>query len=306
MSIWSPQTALRDDPYRVLLKRGEFIDSARDGRCVPYKIYYPEGHDLDQIPVVIWSHGFGGNRDGAAFISRFLAGQGYILVHVTHIGTDSSLWEGKGGHAWDVLQKATISRETTLNRMHDVPFVLDQLVDWASENPDIGRYMDMTRIGMSGHSFGALTTQVMAGMMFPDIDGQLANMRDARISCGIAYSPVPIAHLTDASPEDIYATIDMPLLHMTGTDDASPLEDYGYEHRLIVREHANHPEQYLQVLEDGDHMVYNGTRGKLAKNLKRDEHEEEIKHAALAFWDAYLKGDDASLLWLENHCGAYS
>ncbi len=300
MSIWTPETVVREEPYRVLLKRGEFIDSARDDRVVPYKIYYPDGHDLDSIPVVIWSHGFGGNRDGAAFISRFLAGQGYILVHITHIGTDSSLWEGKGGHAWDVLQKATISRKTTLSRMYDVPFVLDQLTGWGQENPEIGRYMDMTRIGMSGHSFGAMTTQVMAGMMFPNMDRQLTSLRDARISCGITYSPVPIAHLTDAPPKDIYGTIDIPMLHMTGTDDASPLEDYGYEHRLIVREHASHPEQYLQVLEDGDHMVYNGTRGKLAKNPKRDEHEEEIKHAALAFWDAYLKSDSGAKEWLEK------
>ncbi|PCJ98186.1 MAG: hypothetical protein COA45_08535 [Zetaproteobacteria bacterium] len=301
MSLWTPEAAIRKEPYRVLLKRGEFIDVARESRAVAYKIYYPEGHDLDKIPVILWSHGFGGNRDGAAFISRFLAGQGYVLVHMTHTGTDSSLWEGKGGHAWDVLQKAIISRETTLNRMYDVPFVLDRLSDWALENPDIGRYMDMACIGMSGHSFGAMTTQVIAGMMFPNMDEQLTSMRDERISCGIIYSPVPIAHLTAAQPEDIYAAIDIPLLHMTGTDDSSPLEDYGYEHRLIVREYANHPEQYLQVLEGGDHMVYNGTRGKLAKNPKRDEHEEEIKHAALAFWDAYLKGDDAAKFWLKEN-----
>lgn len=298
MSIWTPDTSVLDEPYRVLLKRGDFIDEQRSGRIVPYKIYYPDGHDLSNIPVIIWSHGFGGNRDGAAFISRFLAGQGYILVHITHIGTDSSLWEGKGGHAWDVLQNATISREDTLNRMYDVPFVLGQLVDWIAENPDIGRFMDLDRIGMSGHSFGAMTTQVMAGMMFPNIEQELVSLRDDRIVCGIAYSPVPIAHLTDASPKDIYGTIDIPVFHMTGTDDDSPLEDYGYEHRLIVKNHVKNDEQYLQVLEGGDHMVYNGTRGKLAKNPKRDVHENEIKFAALAFWDTYLKDDRCAKEWL--------
>ncbi|MGH1379024.1 MAG: alpha/beta hydrolase family protein [Alphaproteobacteria bacterium] len=302
MSIWTPNESVLDEPYRVLLKRGDFIDSQRDDRAVPYKIYYPEGHDLSKIPVLIWSHGFGGNRDGAAFISRFLAGQGYVIVHITHAGTDSSLWEGKGGHAWDVLQKATISRDDTLNRMYDVPFVLDQLESWVSDNPDVGRFMDFDRIGMSGHSFGAMTTQVMAGMMFPNKENELVSLRDSRISCGIAYSPVPIAHLTDALPKDVYSTIDIPLFHMTGTDDASPLESYGYEHRLIVRDNANHDAQYLQVLDGGDHMVYNGTRGKLARNPKRDEHEDEIKLAALAFWDAHFKDDDDAKSWLEiNH-----
>ncbi len=300
MSIWTPENALIKEPHRVLLKRGEFIDSARAGRVVPYKIYYPVDHDLDKMPVILWSHGFGGNRDGASFISRFLAGQGYIIVHITHIGTDSSLWEGKGGHAWDILQKVKISRETTLDRMVDVPFVLDQLEIMAREDKDFGSYMDMDSIAMSGHSFGAMTTQVMAGMKFPDINNELIDMRDGRIKCGILYSPVPIAHLTDASHSEIYSSIDIPLFHMTGTDDASPLEGYGYEYRLVIHEHADHPEQYLQVLDGGDHMVYNGTRGKLAVNPKREEHEQAINCAVYAFCRTHLHDDADAKAWLDG------
>ncbi len=300
MSDWTPETSLRKDPLRVLLKRGEFIDISRAGRVVPYKIYYPVDHGIEKIPVIIWSHGFGGNRDGASFLSRFFAGQGYIIIHITHAGTDSSLWEGKGGHAWDVLQKATISRDDTLNRMYDIPFALDQLPHWALENPEIGEHMDLGRICMSGHSFGAMTTQAMAGMKIPDHKNNLMNLREKRIKCGILYSPVPIDHLTDAPAADIYGSIDIPLFHMTGTDDASPLDGYGYEHRLVIYEHSNHPEKYLQVLGGGDHMVYNGTRGKLANNPKREEHEEAIKIAAFAFIDAYLKGNDAAKFWLNK------
>ncbi len=298
MNNWTPEQSLRDEPYRVLLKRGEFIDLGRDARPVPYKIYYPTDHDLDKIPVIIWSHGFGGNRDGASFLSRFLATQGYIIIHLTHIGTDSSLWEGKGGHAWDILQKIKISRQTTLDRMADVPFALDQLPIFAKENPEIGQYMDLSNIGMSGHSFGAMTAQVMAGMKFPNLENDLVNMRDERICCGILYSPTPVAHLTNATPAQVYGSIDIPLLHMTGTKDASPLENYSYEHRLIIHKNADHPDQYVQVLDDGDHMIYNGTRGKLGHNPKREEHEEEIKIASFAFWEAYLKNNIAAKFWL--------
>lgn len=299
MSIWTPERALREDPFRVLLKRGEFVDSARENRAVPYKIYYPSDHDLERSPVILWSHGFGGNRDGASFISRFLAGQGYTLIHMTHDGTDSSLWEGKAGHPWDVLRKAKVSRMDTLNRMYDVPFVMDQLTSWVEGNPDVGGFMDLSRMGMSGHSFGAMTTQAMAGMMFPLQKNSLVSLRDARLHAGILYSPVPIAHLSDATPSELYGGIDIPLLHMTGTEDDSPIEGYDYKHRLIVHEHADHPEQYVQVLEDGDHMVYNGTRGKLAVNPKREEHERDIMHASFAFWEAYLRDDAGAKAWLE-------
>jgi acetyl esterase/lipase len=285
-------------PYKVLLKRGEFVDAQREGRVVPFKIYYPSEHNLKKLPVVIWSHGFGGNRDGAAFLSRFLASHGYVLVHITHYGTDSSLWEGKDGHPWDILRQVSITRETTLARFMDVPFVLDQLPVWAAENGEVGT-LDFENIGMSGHSFGAMTTQALAGQMFPDERGKLISLREPRLKAGILYSPVPIRHLIGEEPEShIYGPIDMPLLHMTGTKDDSPLEGHDYKRRLVVHDYAGHPEQYLQILDGGDHMVYNGTRGKLEANPLREQHEELIKAAALAFWDAYLKDDRSSMEWL--------
>lgn len=296
--MYSPEQG----PYKVLLKRGEFIDTSRDDRAVPYKIYHPADHDLEQMPVILWSHGFGGNRDGAAFISRYLASYGYTLVHMTHAGTDSSLWEGKPGHPWDHLRKASVTRETTLARFRDVPFVIDQLQGWADENPEIGQYMDLSHFGMSGHSFGAMTTQVMAGQMFPDADGKLISLREPRISCGILYSPVPIRHLVGEEPEPhIYGPIDIPLLHMTGTEDDSPLHDFAYDRRLVIHEYSGHDEKYLQILEGGDHMVYNGTRGKLKDNPLREEHENQIKIAALAFWDAKLKDEEAAQAWIQKN-----
>lgn len=296
--IWSPEIAMRSEPYRVLLKRGEFVDERRVGRAVPFKIYHPVDHDLETMPVIVWSHGFGGNRDGASFISRFLASQGYTLVHITHHGTDSSLWEGQGGHPWDILRKVKVPREMTLARMDDVPFVLDELEQWVKDNPDVGQFMDMSNIGISGHSFGAMTTQVMAGMKFPDKSGALVHRPEKRFKAGILYSPVPISHLTDASPAEIYGSIDLPLFHMTGTEDDSPIENYGYQHRLIVRDYSGNDEHYTQVIDGGDHMIYNGTRGKLGANPLREQHEQEILHGAFAFWDAYLKNDNLAKAWL--------
>ena len=288
-------------PYRVLLKKGEFIDPARGDRVVPYKIYYPEDYDAGRAPVVIWSHGFGGNRDGASFISRYLGSYGYVLLHITHKGTDSSLWEGQPGHPWDILRKVNITREATLARFRDVPFVLSQLREFTAENPDIGRFMDLENLGVSGHSFGAMTSQAMAGQLFPDESGKLTRYFEPRFRAGILYSPVPVRHLLDQSVPDseIYGPIDLPLLHMTGTEDDSPLEGFGYERRLAVYDSSGHPEKYLQVITGGDHMIYNGTRGQLGENLNRERHEDIIKMTALAFWDAFLKDNHKAREWLD-------
>lgn len=296
-TLWRAGLTADQELYRVLLARDTLVDESRDNRPVPIKVYYPVEHDLTSIPVVVWSHGLGGSVDGASFLSRFLAAQGYIIVHVQHAGTDSGLWEGQKGHPWDIIRATHIPREATLNRFADVPFVLDQFPAWIKHNADIEPYADLNNLGMSGHSFGSLTTQVMCGQMFPDKDGKLRSYAEPRFKAGILYSPVPIAHMALDDPADIYGSINKPLFHMTGTDDSSPIEHFGYEHRLVVYDNS-HPPKYLFTLKDGDHMVYNGSRGKLGASSNKDKHEELIKVAALAYWDYQLKGDAAAGEWL--------
>lgn len=296
--FWRSDIDPDSDPYKVMIIRDQLIDTARDDRPVKIKTYYPVGRDDGPFPVVLWSHGLGGSVDGAAFLSRFLASQGYIMVHVQHLGTDSSLWEGKEGHPWDIIRDTHISRETTFNRYYDVPFVLDQLPEWMKVHPEAGDQADLSVTGISGHSFGALTAQVMAGMKFPDKEGNLQSFKEDRIQAGILYSPGSVEHLDDPDPESVYPSIDIPLFHMTGTDDGSPISDRGYEMRLAVYNHTDKAAKHLLVLKDGDHMVFNGSRGKLGQNPNREKHEEIIKVAALAYWDMILKSDESARAWL--------
>jgi dienelactone hydrolase len=286
------------EPARILIVRGEFFDAARAMRKIPYKIYYPADDEREECPVILWSHGLGGNRDGAGFISRFLASHGFVMVHIQHAGTDSSLWEGKPGHPWDAIRTTKIPRKAVLNRYRDVPFVLDQLPAFIKDHPEIGARMDIARMGMCGHSFGANTTQIMAGQKL-GFGRRQYSLGDSRFSCGILYSPVPTYNRKD-SPRSVYGSINIPLFHMSGTADTSPVEGFPYTRRLEVFENCGGPDQHLMVLKDGDHMVYNGSRGKLGDNPKRGVHETLIKIAALAFWQAQLKGDNAARAWLED------
>ena len=84
--------------------------------------------------------------------------------------------------------RAAADLENFLLRADDVRAVLDQLDQWnkTSNNPLSGR-LDMNRIGMSGHSFGAVTTQALSGQRF--VRG--AELSDARIKA--AHSAVTAA-----------------------------------------------------------------------------------------------------------------
>ena len=45
-------------------------------------------------PVIIFSHGLGGSRDGYEYLGRHWASHGYVSVHSTHIGSDTSALKG--------------------------------------------------------------------------------------------------------------------------------------------------------------------------------------------------------------------
>ena len=294
--LWTSTISPETEPMQIAIARGEWYDVNRGNRKISYKTYCPLVDETSPqrgpFPVIIWSHGLGGSRDGAGFISRFVASHGYIVVHIQHPGTDSTLWEGKPGHPWDVIRATHIPRSATLQRLKDVPFVLGQLAKL-----EIAPLMDLTKIGMSGHSFGGMTTQVMAGQR-RGYGARQYSLHDPRFKAGIVYSPVPFRKKKGHAPEDFYGGIRIPLLIMTGTDDDSPIENFGYQDRLEVFTHSGGPDQHLLVLDKGDHMVYNGSRGKLEANPKRDIHEDIIKILSLAFWDAYLKEDSAAQQWL--------
>ena len=140
----------------------------------------------------------------------------------------------------------------------------------------------------------------MAGQYFPDENNVLKQMAEQRFKAGILYSFVPMGHLYQGKQEELFSSIDLPLLFMTGTADDSPVENFDYTYRLPVWEHAGSDEKYLLTLEDGDHMVYNGSRGKLEDNPKRDIHEQIINDISLAFWKMKLKGDEKAENWLKG------
>src|SRR5581483_9906365 len=67
----------------------DWLDQKRD-RKVPVKIYYPQTGS-GPFPVIIFSHGLGGSRDGYEYLGRYWASHGYVSVHLQHLGSDSSI-----------------------------------------------------------------------------------------------------------------------------------------------------------------------------------------------------------------------
>jgi dienelactone hydrolase len=286
-------------PYTVKALEGVWHDGARS-RDVPWLVRLPEGHP-GAAPLVIFSHGLGGNRNNAVYYSEHLASHGYVVAHVEHPGTNTDSLRGDfrggqgGGIDYQALGQAAASPKAAIDRFRDIPYALDQLTAMtAAEGPFKG-LIDMARVGMSGHSYGAVTTQAMAGQVYP-----LGSLGEPRFKAFLPMSPSGDRRGDNARA---FSGFTRPIFFMTGTEDSvkvpgtnpDPLD----RQKPFQFTPAATPAVQL-VFNGGDHMIFSGPSPLRPPRPTDEPYRTLIKAGALAFWDAYLKGDDAALHWLRD------
>ncbi|MFO0865211.1 MAG: hypothetical protein U0744_11285 [Gemmataceae bacterium] len=280
-------------PQAVTSRTAEWRDAKRD-RLVPVKIYRPKKLD-GPAPIVIFSHGLGGSREGYRYLADFWASHGYLVVLPQHAGSDETVWKGEANpkHA---LAKAAANPRHAMDRPKDISFVIDKLEEVNRDDADLKGKLDLKSIGVGGHSFGSHTTLAIGGLS-PGIPLLQSKGKDSRVKALVPMSsPAAKGNLDRA-----YGDIRLPCLHMTGTLDDSPIGDTKPEDRRIPFDHIKGVEQWLITFEGGDHMIFSGRLSKEAKRLESDaKFQKEIKQTSLTFWDAYLKSDAAAKAWLDG------
>lgn len=274
------------------------VADAKRSREVPVRVYPPAA--TKAAPVVLFSHGLGGSREGSAFLGKHWSARGYVAVFLQHPGSDTSVWQGQPlGRRAEAMQQAASAGNFVL-RAGDVGAVLDQLTKWQTEagHPLAGR-LDLGHIGMSGHSFGAVTTQAVCGQSL----GRGAQpLTDPRLRAAVVMSPsVPKL----GSAEQAFGKVAVPWLLMTGTQDLARIGGQAIgaadiESRLGVYPALPPGGKYELVLKDARHFAFTD-RADFGTEAPRDpNHHRVILALSTAFWDAYLKQDPAAREWLDG------
>ena len=288
--------AERYDPFRVSAAAVKSLtfevrDESRD-RTLPLRVYLPES--AEPAPVVLFSHGLGGSRDNNPYLGEHWARRGYVVVFVQHPGSDESVWRSQPVlRRMDAMRNAA-SLENVIARGKDIPFVIRTLTAWNQKehHPLHGR-MNPGRIGMSGHSFGANTTQGAAGQKFP---GGRLSFAVPEIDAAVMMSPGPPAI---GDPDKAFGGIRIPCLLLTGTRDDSPIGNQTPESRLKVFPHLRHAPAWQVVFEGATHMDF-GQRSLSGKAISNSRYHKAILCLTTAFWDATLKGDAEAAAWLNG------
>jgi len=287
------------DPSKISAAKIETLDltlqDKKRSREIPLRVYLPKQSDSKKnAEVVLYSHGLGGSRGTAAFLGRRWAGRGYVAVFMQHPGSDDSVWKGEPLLRRMVALKKAANQENTDLRVDDVPVVINQLKKWnrQTDHPLQGR-MNMKKIGMSGHSFGAVTTQHVGGQAS---FGKTPHL-DKRITACIAMSPSAPEF---GSAKKAFGKIKLPWLSMTGTNDKSMLGGPGVENRLAVYAGLPRKDAYELVLFGAQHSAFTGTKLRIEQMTRNPKHHQAIMAISTAFWDAYLRDDAEAKKWLTS------
>lgn len=287
--------AMRDapGPHGVEIRQEVWTGTAR-GRDLPVTLYLPDGEG--PFPVILFSHGLGGSRDAAPYLGEHWASWGFLGVFIQHPGTDQSVWEGlRGADAMAALRRAASDFRAARNRFGDIPAVLDRIEARATEG---SLPADPARMGIAGHSYGAHSVMAALGRSYGP-RGRIS-FDDPRLLAGAALSPPPGNTRTRGGA--VYDTITAPILHLTGTNDASPLDgDATPQDRLEAFNSIGPAPQYLIVFDGGDHAVFGGRERPGGRTPDwYPAVQADIASATTLFFEAWLNGDAAARAALDG------
>ncbi|OEV00541.1 MULTISPECIES: alpha/beta hydrolase family protein [Streptomyces] len=199
--------------------------AAHGGRGVDLQVRVSAPATGTDLPVVVFSHGFGWSMDGYAPLADHWAAQGFVVVQPTHLDSRTlgiPAEDPRTPRIWRL-------------RIEDITRVLDALDVVAAAVPGLAGRLDRGRIAVAGHSWGAQTVSTLLGARVLDADGVPGeDLSDPRVTAGVLLAltglgddltPFAVEHLPFMRPS--FDTMTAPALIVAGDRDQSQLSTRG-------------------------------------------------------------------------------
>ncbi|MFI6004190.1 alpha/beta hydrolase family protein [Streptomyces sp. NPDC051366] len=177
------------------------------------------------LPVIVFSHGFGWSMNGYAPLADHWASRGFVVIQPTHLDS----------RTLGIPHEDPRTPQMWRIRIEDLTLVLDGLDVLEASVPGLGGRIDHSRIAVAGHSWGAQTASALLGARVLDSDGVPGeDMSDPRVTAGVLFALTGLGDtLTPFAAENLpfmkpsFDTMTTPALLVAGDNDDSMLSTRG-------------------------------------------------------------------------------
>jgi dienelactone hydrolase len=284
--------SITDAPTRLSYNDLVVVDPST-GRKIGVRVRLPAQEKLTGL--ILYSPGLGsGLSNGAAWCAAWQEA-GYAVVNLSHPLTNESIWNTERTSFQDNLKRA-LSPEQYIDRVKDCSAVLTHCLN----APTLKAYIDPRRIGIAGHSYGALTVQAITGQL---VGGQ--QLGDPRIRAAIAFSPGAVS----VERAKLMSKVNIPFFSITGDHDqyvsfkdgqSTMRLGMALEKRLLVYEQLPAGHKQLFILAKADHMTFAGEPvdpQRYSRDVKLNHVEtlsqwSRISEISKIFWQFYLSSSN--------------
>jgi len=286
------------------------ITDPKTQRQLSIRIRLPQ--EKKKSPLIIYSPGLGsGLSNGQSWCDAWV-NAGYVVVTISHPVTNDVIWDTEKTTFTNRLQQSLAGAQYDL-RVLDCKFIITELLKGSQssffvkgglvqDDLKLEEYIDAERIGIAGHSYGALTVQSICGQ------GGV-HLIDHRIKAAIAFSP---GSMTESSAKKM-ANVKIPFFCMMGDHDNQVTFKKGLEKMTLgmplakrrwVYDNLPRGARQLWIISHADHMTFAGEKVD-DHSFSRDiplgtEGEsdtwERINQMTTLFWNYHL----SSLVKAEN------
>jgi|GEM_PF-159877 len=296
------------------------------------RITYPT--EEGRFPVIIFSHGAGGSKDGYKYLINYWVKNGFVCIQPSHSDaiTNTTDKEKVFQNLMGILKALPFDYSGWANRVADIKLILNSL---SSIQTTIPAAMDTTHVGVAGHSYGAFTSMLIGGATVPKVAAsKVKTPYDGRVAAILVISPQGIKH----QPRDFgfdnkysWKGIHGPAMFMTGTLDQtgwttakdrrapyldSPagnkyfvsikganhmtFADVGQRQPIIGQRIANRIQKRQEQMSG---LTLTGRIARFFGPLENGDHQQMLDGIELVstdFWDAYLKNLESDKKLLQS------
>lgn len=267
------------------------IQDPATGRIIGIRLRLPQKKQASGL--ILYSPGLGSGLSNGEHWCNAWQSAGFVVATLSHPVTNETIWNTEKNTFKANLSASLASAEYS-HRVSDSKFAISSCL----KNLSIESYIDPQRIGIAGHSYGALTVQAISGQL---------HSKDIRIKAAIALSPSAISK--DRAKTMRQVTI--PFMCVTGQQDnyvtfkdkaESMKLGVPLANRLAIYEHLPQGKKYLLNLNDADHMSFAGEpidANHFSRNIVVNDESnlktwEKVSHVTTAFWNQHLNhGQDS-------------